>query len=159
MTGPEVRVATRVDLAALVHINQEVQSLHHAQRPDHFKPVELRELETWLVSMLESPSSTVWVALVDGAAVGSAVVTRQERAETPLLRAKTWWYVDQIGVLAANRRQGVCRALVDRVIADAQRDRIETIELSSWAFNREAHDAFRALGFAPKVVRFERGTP
>jgi ribosomal protein S18 acetylase RimI-like enzyme len=33
------------------------------------------------------------------------------------------------------------------------------VELSSWAFNTEAHALFRSLGFEPRVVTFERRTP
>ena len=35
---------------------------------------------------------------------------------------------------------------------------IRDVELSSWSFNTEAHAAFQALGFEPKVVRFGRAS-
>ena len=33
---------------------------------------------------------------------------------------------------------------------------IHHVELSSWVFNSGPHQAFRRLGFTPKVVRFGR---
>jgi GNAT superfamily N-acetyltransferase len=58
-------------------------------------------------------------------------------------------------ILHAYRRQGVARALVNAALAHAEGAGIREVELASWAFNQSAHEAFRKLGFVPKVVRFE----
>lgn len=56
----------------------------------------------------------------------------------------------------AHRRQGVCRALLDRAVTEAKLEGLAEVELSSWAFNTDALAAFRALGFQPRFVRFHR---
>jgi hypothetical protein len=43
--------------------------------------------------------------------------------------------------------------LVARVLGEARSQGLE-VELTSWAFNTDAHAAFRALGFSPMIVRF-----
>jgi ribosomal protein S18 acetylase RimI-like enzyme len=63
--------------------------------------------------------------------------------------------LDSIGVHRAYRRRGVARALVKAALAHAEGAGIREVELASWAFNQSAHEAFRKLGFIPKVVRFE----
>lgn len=65
-----------------------------------------------------------------------------------------WHEIDQIGVTPDRKRQGVGRALVRTVLADAHVHGIRDVELSSWSFNQQAHEAFRKLGFAPIRVRF-----
>ncbi len=154
-----VRDASRLDLAALLAINHSVQALHFTARPDQFKPVDPGSMELWLLQTLENPAARVWVAELDGTVIGSAIATRQERAEGTFVPAQRWWYVDQIGVLPTHHRKGACRALVEHIVAEAKGRGITQIELNSWAFNRDAHAVFRKLGFVPKHVRFELREP
>jgi hypothetical protein len=44
---------------------------------------------------------------------------------------------------------------VKAALGHAEGAGIREVELASWAFNQSAHEAFRKLGFVPKVVRFE----
>jgi len=159
MTEALVRVASLLDKAALLTINVELQALHFAARPDQFKPVDPPRIERWLQEVLADPAATLWVAQLDGAVVGSALVTRLERADGPFRPTRAWWYIDQVGVLAAHRRRGVARALVTHVLDAARAHGITQIELNSWAFNRDAHAAFGSLGFVPKFTRFELTRP
>jgi GNAT superfamily N-acetyltransferase len=155
MTAILVRAGTSHDLAALTNLNGDVQALHVASRPDQFKPVDLRQIEGWVVDLLRSPSARVWVAELDGTVIGYAVATRCERAETPFLPQRVWWDLDAIGVRVENQRRGVGRALVERVVSEARSQGISEIELNSWAFNAAAQAAFRRLGFTLKAARFE----
>jgi len=66
--------------------------------------------------------------------------------------------VDELAVSPAHRRQGLARALFERVLAEARAEGLRDVELTSWSFNVEAHAAFEALGFRPKVVRFGRAS-
>lgn len=154
-----VRAAHCADLAALVEISAELNALHFAERPDQFQAVERSAIERWLLDLLKNPTAHVWVAERDGAVLGAAVATHQEAPPSPfLVPGRVWWYVDQVGVLAPYRRQGVCRALMQHAIAEACERGVTQIHLNSWAFNRTAHAAFARLGFRPRVIRFELST-
>ena len=87
--------------------------------------------------------------------VGYAVQLLRERPEAAVARGIRWWEIDMIGVAAAHRRSGAGKALIQAIVDDARQSGIESVELSSWAFNTDAHRAFEALGFVPKHVRFE----
>ena len=150
-----VRAGNTSDLAALVAVNAEIQALHFANRPDQFKPVDSVAIERWFVELFQNPAASVWVAQLDERVVGYAVVIRCSRPEGPYCPARAWWDLDQVGVLAEQRRTGVCRALVERVLQAASAENVAALELSSWNFNETAQDAFRSLGFVPKVTRFE----
>ena len=63
---------------------------------------------------------------------------------------------NQLAVSPAFRRRGIARALVECVLEDARSRGISDVEVTSWPFNTDAHDAFRSLGFTPKIVRFGR---
>jgi GNAT superfamily N-acetyltransferase len=151
-----VRAATPGDAEALARLNLEVQELHVSNRPDDFKPARADELALWFAEVLRDPLATVWLAEHDGVAAGFVVVRVREVAETLFCKARLWWELDAVSVAAGHRHQGVCRALFERVQSEARTEGIGELELQTWAFNREAQDAFTRLGFVPKRVRYER---
>jgi len=159
MANPLIRSAGPADVEALARLNAEVQELHFASRPDQFKPAQLSELAQWFAQLLQNPFAKLWVAELDGAPVGYVAALVRESPESPFFPARKWWNIDQLGVQATHRRAGIGRALVCQVAAQARAQGIRDLELSSWAFNHDAQVAFSALGFVPKIVRFELRSP
>jgi ribosomal protein S18 acetylase RimI-like enzyme len=155
MQASLIRAATDADIPALAALNAAVQELHVANRPDQFKAATSSELEVWFAQLLQNPSAKVWLAELAGAVVGYLVVQVRQSAENTFCRSRSWWDIDQIGVHAEHRRSGVCRALMRKVVHEARTENIRSVELVSWAFNRDAQRALTSLGFAPKLVRFE----
>jgi len=153
--GPLIRLASSSDLKAVAELNAEVQQLHVASRPDQFKSPQLSELEQWFSQLLQNPAAKVWVADISSVPVAYAVILVREGQETPFSPARKWWNIDQLGVQAAHRRNGIARALIGKIISEARAHDVAELELSSWAFNQNAHAVFASLGFVPKVVRFE----
>jgi ribosomal protein S18 acetylase RimI-like enzyme len=137
----EIRRGELADVDALVALHEEVHALHLAARPDQFKVADSGSIEARFRELLGSADARVWVATSSGSVVGHAV--------------NIWCDIDQIGVASAHRRRGIARALIQAAVADARASGYDEVELSSWAFNTEAHEAFRRLGFVPKVIRFE----
>jgi ribosomal protein S18 acetylase RimI-like enzyme len=151
-----IRAATVVDAEALALLNQGVQELHVAERPEFFKHVDPDVLVGWFRSVLEAAGVRAWIAEVDGSTVGYALTIVHHRAEGPFSSERTFCEIDQIAVSPAFRGRGIGRALVERVLADARSRNIQDVELSTWSFNVAAQAAFRKLGFVPRTVRFER---
>jgi ribosomal protein S18 acetylase RimI-like enzyme len=151
-----VRQACAGDEETLAGLNRAVQELHLAHRPDGFKQADAVVVAGWFRAMLENPAVRAWIAEWDGAAVGYVLTMVYDRPENPFAFARRFCEIDQIGVAPEFRRRGVARSLVERVLEDARLREIPDVELTSWYFNTEARDAFRALGFTEKVVRFGR---
>jgi GNAT superfamily N-acetyltransferase len=151
-----VREANGGDVGDLVALNQFVQELHVAALPSHFKHVNLDAATDWFRAMLARNDVQVWLASSEGTAVGYAVAVLHSRPENPFAPARSFYELDQVSVSPRFRRQGVARELVQRVVDDAKARGVPALELSSWSFNSEAHAAFAALGFRPKIVRFCR---
>jgi len=151
----EVRRASGDDVEALVRLQREVHELHLLNRPDDFKAVDDAAATDWFREILRSPDAHVWVAVVAGELLGNAVARQKHRAEHPLSPPRSWCEVDQIVVTRAQRRKGIARVLLQAVVDEARSRGTENIELTSWSFNHEAHQAFEAFGFVPKIIRFE----
>jgi ribosomal protein S18 acetylase RimI-like enzyme len=158
MLKPCIRAASAGDVEAIAALNTEVQELHFASRPDQFRTARVEEIAPWITELLHNPSARLWVAELGGAVVGYVVTLVRERPENPFCPARTWWEIDNLGVQAKHRRGGIGRALVSHVVDEARARGIRDLELQAWAFNQNAQQAFRSLGFVPKVVRFELST-
>ena len=151
-----IRRAVVGDEQALTRLNAFVHDLHVASKPLYFKPAVPEDVAAWFKGLLERSTVRIWIAERDGTAVGYVSVFLRERGENIFGHARQWLELDQIGVHPDDRRGGIGRALVDVVLQAAETDRIRDVELSSWAFNKGAQQAFRRLGFTPTVVRFAR---
>jgi GNAT superfamily N-acetyltransferase len=143
------------DIDVLTELLGEVQDLHVANRPETFRELVANEIAEMFRASLENPSAKLWVADVDGVARGYLAIVVRQIPQGPYSFKRTWVELDSIGVHRAYRRRGVARALVKAALAHAEGAGIREVELASWAFNQSAHEAFRKLGFVPKVVRFE----
>jgi len=151
----EIRRAEAGDVAALLGLHREVHAVHLAERPDQFKPTRDEEIAGVYRTRLSAANTKVWLAMLDGRAVGHVVAIHHQRAEHAMCPARQWWDVDELGVMSSHRRSGIGRALLQTVIDAATAAGISEIELNSWAFNSTAHAAFESFGFTPKVIRFE----
>ena len=151
-----VRAADEGDVDLLVALNGIVQELHVAELPAHFKQPDPGAVAALFRSKLRRTDVRIWIVSAGEVPVGYAVACIRERPETEHCRARSFYEVGEIGVSPAHRRQGLARALLEHVLAEARAEGVPNVELTSWSFNVEAHAAFQALGFRPKTVRFGR---
>ena len=141
-----VRAAGSEDVQALVVLNRSVQELHLAHQPDYFKDADSRSVADWFSSMLQNPDVRVWVGEVGSVPAGYALTMTRDRPENAFCFGRRFCEIDQIAVSPAFRRRGVARALIQRVLEDARLRTLPDVELTSWCFNGDAHESFRALG-------------
>ena len=151
-----IRDADEGDADVFVVLSEGVQELHARALPAFFKKPERGAVVNLFRARLRRPDVRAWIAEVEGMPVGYAVATIRERPENALCLARRLYELDEIAVSVAHRRQGVARALMDRVLTQARSEGIRDVELTSWSFNVEAHAAFTALGFSTRVIRFGR---
>jgi GNAT superfamily N-acetyltransferase len=153
-----IRRAAVADEMLLAGLNRFVQQLHLQHRPDHFRNTQAEELAAWYRSLLEQPSTRVWIAERDGFPVGYLLATVHHASENPFVRARRWCEINQVAVDPDCRRTGVASALISHAVSNAKSEGI-VVEATSWSFNDGAHELFRRLGFVPKTIRFELTSP
>ena len=153
---PTIREAEASDIDRLVSLCEVVQELHAEAVPDFFKRLDPRGVAEWFREQLARTDVKAWIATSNDTAVGYALAVVVTRPENPFSVARSFLQLDQISVSPDHRRQGIARALIERVIDDARARGLHEVELTAWSFNEAAHAAFTALGFRPVVVRFSR---
>lgn len=148
-----IRDAETRDVDVLAELSRVVLDMHVAALPAYFKDLEPGGLVESFRSKLERPDCRAFIASLGEVPVGYTVVALRERPESGIAVARRALELEELAVSPSHRRLGVARALVERVLTEARAQGLE-VELTSWAFNTDAHAAFRALGFAPMIVRF-----
>lgn len=155
----KVRRAVVGDEQTLAALNRFVHDMHHARRPDYYKATRVDDVAAWFRERLEHPLPAAWIAEEGGAAVGYVLALFFDRPDNPFRQARRWCEIDQIAVDPAWRRRGVGRLLMRAALDEARARGLSDVELSSWAFNTDAHALFRSFGFVPRTVTFERRGP
>jgi diamine N-acetyltransferase len=155
----KIRRAVVGDEQALAALNRFVHDLHAARRPDYYRATCVDDVAAWFRERLEHPLPAAWIAEEGGVAIGYVLAFFHEHPDNPFRQARRWCEIDQIAVDPAWRRRGVGRRLMQAALDEARARAFPDAELSSWAFNTDAHAMFRRLGFEPRIVTFERRSP
>jgi GNAT superfamily N-acetyltransferase len=151
-----VRGASLGDAETLAVLNRFVHDTHLVRRPDYFMPWRVEDVSAWFREKLDHLSTAAWIAQEGDVAVGYLLMFVHERAQNPFHCARRWCEIDQIAVDPAWRRRGIGTALMIAALDEASARGLRDVELSSWAFNSDAHAMFQRFGFEPRLVTFER---
>ena len=144
-----IRQANVADAVVLAGLIADVQTLHADALPDIFKPVDDLEpfVEDCRNRLLANPDGWVYLAELDGEAVGYVYVFRNQRDATPYTWVRDTLMVDQISVRPAYQDRGVGRALMQTVCDLAKEAQIDQVGLKVLAFNDAAIGFYDNLGF------------
>ena len=141
-----VRFAVPEDAESINSLRKEVNDIHVAGRPDLFKPGFGPEIQDHVRMYLNGENGYAAVDERDGHVAGMVMIDYIDRPEGPYSFARRFVHVAEICVDEAYRRQGVGRALMDFVKADARSKGYDRIELDVWAFN-DALQFYESEGF------------
>ncbi|GAA4402304.1 hypothetical protein GCM10023168_12700 [Fodinibacter luteus] len=114
-----------------------------------------REAATRLVAdgrlgwALRRPGVNVFVARLDGEAVGYAITTENPFGLSPQAELA----IEQLWVAPAARRHGVAKSLIAAVLSAAERSGCELVVSNVPQASRDANRFFARLGFSSVIVR------
>jgi GNAT superfamily N-acetyltransferase len=138
------RTADHKELAAL---NRAVQSWHHQQYPNEFKPFDRMQVEGAFEKLVLAPDHFAFMAKHKGEAIGYLLCIVKRRAESAFQYERTVLNIDQVAVVPEHRRAGVAQALLDAALQMAKERNITAIQLDHWAGNEAAERFFAKNGF------------
>ena len=149
-----VRKAGPDDADALAELNGVVQELHRLHHPSRFREADTEQVADWFRRMLTHENAHIWLAEADSSPAGYVLAIEHSREGNPFCMPSKCMEIDQIAVRGDMQRKGIASRLLEQVRNTAVEKGIRTLELSSWEFNTGAQEAFRRMGFEPRVTRF-----
>lgn len=128
-----------------------MNEIHVAGRPDVFKAGFDQKLQDFAYVLMNGENSDILIVERDGMACVDYVC----KPETPYRMARNFYHVQEIAVDEAFRRQGIARELFEFMKADAEKRKLNKIELDVWAFNESAIEFYEAMGFKETRIWME----
>ena len=142
-----IRQATMEDIPQLNELRKQVSLLHAQARPDMFKPGFPPEVAAFIFDMYNADNRHLLVAEEGERLVAYACLAEMETNETPYRPGRRYLEVDEFGVDASCRRQGIGRKLFDEIRRFAKEKGFDRIELNMWEFNDNALKFYESIGF------------
>lgn len=142
-----VRFGTEKDIEKINDLRKQVNDIHVEGRPDVFKAGFNQKLQDFAFVLLDGENSDILIVERDGTICGMACVDYVCKSETPYMLERNFYHVQEIAVDKSFRRQGVARELFEFMKADAEKRKLNKIELDVWAFNESAIEFYEAMGF------------
>lgn len=142
-----VRFAEEKDIVRVNELRKQVNDIHVNNRPDHFKEGFCKELQDYVLVLLNGENSNIIVVERDGFICGMACVEYIRKPESAYSKARDFYHVQEIAVDEAFRRKGVASELFEFMKKDAKERNLSKIELDVWRFNDSAIEFYEAVGF------------
>jgi ribosomal protein S18 acetylase RimI-like enzyme len=140
-----VRRARAEDEAALRGLWRELDALHARLQPGFFRAGARAPAS--LAAVLADPSRALLVADADGVVAGALEVRLYDTPRHPQQLPRRRAYVEDLAVIAARRRRGIGRALMEAAAEWARARGAEELLLTVWAGNRAAAAFYERLGY------------
>ena len=142
-----IRLANENDLSRVNELRKQVNDLHAAGKPEVFKPGFSQEMRDFIFRIWNDPERDIVVAERNGVIRGFAVLHHIIRPESPAKWEQNFLDIDEFGVDAAYRRQGIASEMIAFIREFAIQKGYSRIELNMWEFNKEALAFYEAVGF------------
>ena len=149
-----VRRANRNDIGRIIELLHQVDMVHHAIRPDLFKPNTTKYNEQELEALLDDDSKPVFV-FDNGEVLGHAFCMITEARNDKLLQDIKTLYIDDICVDEKARGNHVGKALYEYVRDYAKSIGCNHITLNVWEGNDPALSFYRNMGMKVQKTTME----
>ena len=150
-----IRKANNSDIKRIIELLHQVDMVHHAIRPDLFKPNTTKYHEQELEALLEDDNKPVFVFDSGDDVLGHAFCMITEVKDDKLLQNIKTLYIDDICVDEKARGKHVGKALYEYVRDYAQSIGCNNITLNVWEGNDPAFSFYRSMGMRVQKTTME----
>jgi len=155
-----VRPASLTDIPVLSALHRELHALHVDHEPHLFRFPSEPEWDDWFKdrtnTILNSPTEALFLAEMDGAAVGFIHLAMRNPPPLPIFTPRLFCVVEEIGVTAVCQGCGAGQALMRAAEQWAREQGASTLELSVHDFNVQAIAFYQQLGLKFAAHRMTR---
>ncbi|MGN0035790.1 MAG: GNAT family N-acetyltransferase [Bacteroidaceae bacterium] len=151
-----IRRAEENDIPRLAELLLQVAAIHHAGRPDLFRPASRKYTDDELRSILADEQTPVFVAVDEADTVqGYAFCVFQRPRSGHVLTDVLTLYIDDLCVDEHCRGNHVGRSLYQAVVAFARRQGCYNVTLNVWSCNESALRFYERMGLRPQKISME----
>lgn len=152
-----IREAKETDLEAICQLSNEINAEHYTYMPHDFvKPDGSQRDEPYWLGFLNKDNSAIFVAEENGLLAGVVAVSVSPSAPQPFLTFRPRGHIATIVVTESYRGKGIGRELMSAAEVYAKENGAADIKLEVMAFNANALDFYRELGYGNFSFRLSK---
>ena len=133
---------------------RQIHELHLSNRPDIYNDGESFPKE-YFEKVLSDANNLNYVYVKSKKIVGVLNATLQHTNPLPIIKPRTYYFIENIVVDKNHRRKGIAKKLFHYLTLKAKENNIDSIELNVWAFNKDAIKFYESMGMNIKNIRME----
>jgi ribosomal protein S18 acetylase RimI-like enzyme len=149
----EIRQAQSQDIDRLLDLLSQVLEVHAKLRPDLFVSGTTKYSRDNLEEMLKDENKPIYVATIDNYVVGYAMC--QIRIPTSNMYPNKIFHLDDICVDEKYRKNGIGKALYQKVVELAKENNCYEITLNVWPGNEAALKFYEKMGLKTRSIIME----
>ena len=149
----EIRRAKKEDIARLSDLLSQVLEIHAKLRPDLFVSGTTKYGKEQLEGMINDDGKPIYVAVINDYVVGYAMC--QIRVPTSNMYPIKVFHLDDLCVDEKYRKQGIGKALYQKVVETAKENDCYEITLNGWPGNDAALKFYEKMGMKTRSVFME----
>lgn len=154
-----VRKATVSDYKSVSNLILEVHKLHVKNRPDVYIDVDEILDEKEFKKALDDNNINIFVVEnnknKDKDIQAYAWVKTMSSPNLSIVRKSKFLYIEDICIKSTCRRNGLGRLLVEYIKKFANKEKVDSIQLSVWNFNKDAIEFYKSMGMTVRNVKME----
>lgn len=152
-----VRESKETDLEAVCQLSNEINANHHSHMPHDFvKPDGTNRDAPYWLGFMSKGNSAVFVAEENDVVIGAVAVSVSVSASYPFITSRPRACIATIVVAESYRGKGIGRELMSAAEAYAKEKGAADIKLEVMAFNSNALDFYRELGYGNFSFRLSK---
>lgn len=160
MPAWQIREATVEDVAAIIALFAIADDSYAAGAPHQYRGAwAAPRSEREVLELLAHPDIALFVAELEGRAVGQVVVRIETVPENTQLVPRRFAKPHDLVVMPEARAQGIGRALVHAAEQWSAARGVTSIELTVWEYNGAARRIYEQLGYTTDMRRLRRVLP
>lgn len=152
----QIRRAEIKDLNAINVLLLDVLMVHHAGRPDIFKPNAKKYTDDELITIIDDDERPIFVAEEDGNVLGYAFCIFQQHIHNNILTDIKTLYIDDLCVKKDCRGKHIGKALYEYVMSFAEKSGCYNVTLNVWSCNENAIKFYEKMGLVPQKIGMEK---
>lgn len=133
---------------------KQIHELHLSNRPDIYNDGESFPKE-YFEKVLSDANNLNYVYVENKKIVGVLNATLQHTNPLPIIKPRTYYFIENLVVDKNHRRKGIAKKLFSYLTLKAKENNIDSIELNVWSFNTEAIKFYESMGMNIKNIRME----